>query len=308
MKKFRHRQFRTPLKPPVDLQKAIHPMGYLEHWRLKEKPFEELCDPRFFFESDDHREALDRMLYVVNDHNMHMGLLTGEVGSGKTITKTVFQGSLAKHSFEVVGFENSHFSFNDILFDVVSRMTVRDHRGIAGAPSEAPSRQDTYLLMSIFKTKLEALLFEEKRHLVLIFDEAQQMEDNVLDEIKNLTNISSQTQNYLTIFFVGQPELREKIKRLKQVDQRIFLRFHLNNLDYNNTVKYIHHRLRIGGVENSSIFTGLALEMIFRMTGGVPREINRLCKLALTYGFAQNCSEISKEDIEVILDDMRKHG
>jgi general secretion pathway protein A len=283
-------------------------MGYLEHWHLQEKPLEELCDPRFFFDSDDHREALDRMLYVVNDHNMHMGLLTGEVGSGKTITKTVFQGSLAKQSFEVVGFENSHFSFTDILFDVVSRMTMRNPRNGNEDPAEIPKRQDIYMLMSIFKKKLEALLFEEKRHLVLIFDEAQQMEDEVLDEVKNLTNISSQTQNYLTIFFVGQPELREKIKRLKQVDQRIFLRFHLNNLDYNNTVKYIHHRLRIGGVENSSIFTSLALEMIFRMTGGVPREINRLCKLALTYGFAQNCSEISREDIEVILDDMRKHS
>jgi general secretion pathway protein A len=199
-------------------------------------------------------------------------------------------------------------SFTDILFDVVSRIAVRDQRSIALGSPETPSRQDTYMLMSLFKKKLEALFFEEKRHLVLIFDEAQQMEDAVLDEIKNLTNISSQTQNYLTIFFVGQPELREKIKRLKQVDQRIFLRFHLNNLDFNNTVKYIHHRLRIAGVENSGVFTSLALEMIFRMTGGVPREINRLCKLALTYGFAQNCSEISREDVEVILDDMRKHG
>ena len=138
-------------------------MGYLEHWHLQEKPFEELCDPRFFFESDVHREALDRMLYVVNDLNMHMGLLTGEVGSGKTITKTVFQGTLAKQSFEVVGFENSHFSFTDILFDVVSRMTMRNPRNSNEDPAEIPKRQDIYLLMSIFKKKLETLLFEEKR-------------------------------------------------------------------------------------------------------------------------------------------------
>jgi general secretion pathway protein A len=248
------------------------------------------------------------MLYVVNDRNMHMGLLTGEVGSGKTITKTVFQGSLTKNSFDVIGFENSNFSFTDILFDVVSRITLRYVRDTAQGASAVPSRSDKYLLMSVFKSKLETLLFEEKRHLVLIFDEAQQMEDSVLDEVKNLTNISSQTQNFLTIFFVGQPELREKIKRLKQVDQRIFLRFHLNNLDFVNTTKYIHHRLRIGGVENSSIFTPQAVEMIFRMTGGVPREINRLCKLALTNGFVQNRSEISTEDVDVIVDDMQRHG
>ncbi len=282
-------------------------MGYLRHWDLKEKPFEELCDTRFFFESDDHREALDRMLYVVNDRNMHIGLLTGEIGSGKTLTKTVFQKSLARHTFEIVGFENSHFAFPDILFDIVTRISrpAHDHPHRGGLA--VPSRGDMYLLMNEFKSLLETLFFEEKRHLTLIFDEAQQLEDAVLDDIKNLTNLSTETQNYLTIFFVGQPELREKIKRLKQIDQRIFLRFHLNNLDYVNTVKYISHRLRIAGLENYGIFTDPALEVIFRMTSGVPREINRLCKLALNYGFAQNSTEISKEDIEVILEDMRKH-
>ena len=75
-------------------------MGYLEHWNLKEKPFEEVSDTRFFFESEDHREALDRMLYVVNDRNMNMGLLTGEIGSGKTITKNVLTGSLSRTSLK----------------------------------------------------------------------------------------------------------------------------------------------------------------------------------------------------------------
>jgi general secretion pathway protein A len=282
-------------------------MGYLRHWNLKEKPFEELCDTRFFFESDDHREALDRMLYVVNDRNMHIGLLTGEIGSGKTLTKTVFQKSLAKNAFAVVGFENSRFAFPDILYDIVARTFRQLHDGPQKKSFDQPPRGDLYALMGRFKTLVEYLFFEEKRHLTLIFDEAQRMDDSVLDEVKSLTNISSETQNYLTIFFVGQPELRDKIKLLKQIDQRIFLRFHLNNLDYNNTVKYIFHRLRIAGLENVGIFTDPALEMVFRMTGGVPREINRLCKLALNYGFAQNQNEIAKEDIEIILEDMRKH-
>lgn len=282
-------------------------MGYLRHWNLKEKPFEELCDTRYFFESDDHREALDRMLYVVNDRNMHIGLLTGEVGSGKTLTKAVFQKSLARHSFEVVGFENSHFAFADILYDVISRISLQSRGGFPQSSDAAPSRGDLYALMNRFKQMLETLFFEEKRHLTLIFDEAQQMDDSVLDEVKNLTNISTETQNFLTIFFVGQPELREKIKRLKQIDQRVFLRFHLNNLDYDNTLKYIFHRLRIAGLENYGIVTNDALELIFRMTGGIPREVNRLCKLALNYGFAQNLTEISKGDIEIILEDIRKH-
>jgi general secretion pathway protein A len=283
-------------------------MGYITFWKLKEKPFEEVCNTRFFFESDDHREALDRMLYVVNDRNMNIGLLTGEVGCGKTLTKSVFESSLPRQHFEVISFENSNFSFLDILFDIVSRTSFRDARLALDNDASALSRSDKYLLMSTFKKNLETLAFQEKRHLVLIFDEAQQIDNAVLDEVKNLTNFTSETQNYLTIFFVGQPELRDKIRTLRQVDQRIFLRFHLNTLDYNNTCKYVQHRLRIGGLENLGIFTSNALEMIFRSTGGVPREINRLCKLALNYGFAQELAEIDREDIELILEDMRKHG
>jgi general secretion pathway protein A len=283
-------------------------MGYLKYWKLSEKPFEDLCNTRFFFESDDHREALDRMLYVVNDRNMNMGLLTGEVGCGKTITKTVFESSLAKNAFEVVSFENSNFSFLDIIYDILKRVAYRDARLALTEEPELPARDDKYQLMNVFKKKLEVLVYQEKRHLVLVFDEAQQMAPEVLDEVKNLTNITSETQNYLTIFFVGQPELRERIRMIRQVDQRIFLRFHLNTLDFNNTSKYIQHRLRISGLDNLGIFTGDAIEMIFRSTSGVPREINRLCKLALNFGFAHELEAINKEDIELILDDMRKHG
>lgn len=281
-------------------------MEYTDYWKLKEKPFEEIGDTRFFFESEDHREALDRMLYVVNDRNMNMGLLTGEVGSGKTITKNVLINSLSRHNFEVINFDNSSFGFTDILYDIVKRITFRDAR-LDMLDDDVASRADKYLLMQQFQTKLESLYYEEKRHLVLVFDEAQQIEEEVLDEIKNLTNISSQTENYLTVFFVGQPELREKIRRLRQVDQRIFLRFHLNNLDFNGTTKYIQHRMRVAGLATCSCFTSLGFELIFRYTGGVPREVNRLCKLALNYGFARNLTEIAREDLQVIIDDLEEH-
>jgi len=277
-------------------------MDYVEYWRLQEKPFEERCSTRFFFESEDHREALDRLLYVVKDRNMSMGLLTGEVGSGKTITKDVFRGTLSSHHFEVIDFPNSDYPFVDILYDILKRMGDRDDDG------ELPARGDKYHLATEFRERLERLIYRDKRHLVLVFDEAQQMEEGVLDEIKNLTNLSPDSESFLTVFFVGQPELRQKVRRLKQVDQRIFLRFHLNNLDYSDSVKYIQHRLRIAGLERDSIFSSLAYELIFRSTGGVPREINRLCKLALTFGFAHNATEITREDIQVILEDFGEHA
>ena len=239
---------------------------------------------------------------------MNMGLLTGEVGSGKTITKSVFRGSLSHHNFEAIDFENSNFTFTDILYDIVKRITFRDPRISLADEAELPPRGDKYLLMNAFKEKVERLVFEEQRHLVVIFDEAQLMDEATLDEVKGLTNTSSGSQSYLSIFLVGQPELREKVRRLKQVDQRIFLRFHLNNLDYNNTINYIQHRLRVAGLSGQTMFTSLGYELIFRTTGGVPREINRLCKLAISYGFANNLVEISREDIQVVLDDLQEHS
>jgi general secretion pathway protein A len=134
-------------------------MSYLDHWKLKEKPFEELCDTRFFFESEDHREALDRMLYVVNDRNMNMGLLTGEVGSGKTITKNVLIGSLPAHQFETVDFENSNFAFVDLLYDTVRRLAARAvHRQGSG---DLPQRGDKYQLTQLFRRQIESLFYED---------------------------------------------------------------------------------------------------------------------------------------------------
>jgi len=283
-------------------------MSYVKYWNLKERPFEEVNDTRFFYESEDHREALDRMLYVVNDRNMNIGLLTGEIGSGKTLLKNVLSGTLNRNEFEIIDFENSSFEFTDILYDIVQRITFRDSRIALMDTDGLPPRTDKFGLMQRLKKQLETLFYEEKRHLVLIFDESQQIKDAVLDEIKNLTNLSSKVENYLTIFLVGQPELRERIRLLKQVDQRIFLRFHLNNLDYNGSINYIHHRLRVAGHENKPIFTSLGLELIFRTTGGIPREINRLCKLALNYGFAQNLIEISREDLQIIIDDFQENS
>lgn len=283
-------------------------MSYTEYWGLNESAFDEVCDTRFFFESDDHREALDRLLYIANDKNMNMGLLTGEVGSGKTITKKVFTNSLPSQDFEVISFDNSSFPFVDILYDINRRMTFKDPRIEIISGAEEPVRNDKYQLMSIFKQKLESLAYEDKRHLVVIFDEAQQIEDQVLDELKNLTNMSSDLENFMTVFLVGQPELREKVRNMKQINQRVYLRFHLNNLDFNNTVNYIQHRFRVAGKQSGTIFDNNAFELIFRRTEGIPREINRLCKLALTFGFAHELELLTKSDIEVIIEDMDRHS
>ncbi len=279
-------------------------MRELQYWGLTDKPFEEVCDTRFFFENSDHREALDRMLYVVNDHNMNIGLLTGEIGSGKTLTRNVFVNSLPLHQFEAVVFDNSSFSYSDILYDIVKSISFRDPRVALVSNLEEPIRGDKYQLTMLLRQKLDILAYQEHRHLVVVFDEAQLMESPVLDELKGLTNIKSETGSLVTIFLTGQPELRESIRALRQVDQRIFLRYHLNNLDFPSTINYMNHRLRVAGLSRGSMFSNSAAESIFRTTAGVPREINRICKLLLSYGFAHTIKEITADDVKVILDDL----
>jgi len=278
-------------------------MSYLQYWQLSHKPFEENCDLRFFYESDDHKEALQRLSYIVKDRNLNMAMLTGEVGCGKTLTKKVLESTLSRYNFEIVSFENSHFSIEDLLWGICSRITFNDPRLDFELSENPPERTDKFGLYELFRKKLDLLQNEENRHLALLFDEAQQISDETLDEIKNLTNISTSTDKYLTILLIGQPELRDKVRNLKQVEQRIFVRFHLNALDFNGTKGYILHRLRLAGSDTRQIFTPLALERIYRATGGIAREINRLCKLGLQFGYTQQVSQVSREDIEVICSD-----
>ncbi len=279
---------------------VLRPMDYATYWHLREQPFEERCDPRFFFESEDHREALDRMRYVVSDRAMSMGLLTGEIGSGKTMIRAVLCGSLPSQRYAVLQFDNSDVPFDDVLYDMVVRL------GPCAEREEHAGRGDRYLLVEHLRARLEELTYREKRHAVVVFDEAQQMSQDTLAQLRTLTNFSS-PDPLLTVILAGQPELRETIRRLKQIDQRIFLRFHLNNLDYSNTVRYVQHRLRVAGRDCDGVFAEEAYERIFRGASGIPREINRVCTLALMQGMAREATEVTGDDIGLVLDDLGEH-
>ncbi len=282
--------------------------SYLDFFQLKSPPFDEVRNPLFFFESDEHREALERLTYVIEDGNMNFGLLTGEIGSGKTITRTVLQHRLNSERFLVLCLENSFFDFEDLVYELLSRIekegsNSRHMEGKGGLPA----RGDRYAIVRYFREFLESLFQNEKRRLVLILDEAQSLAHKDLDALKNLTNISYEDHNLLTIVLVGQPELREHVRALKQVDQRVGLSFHLNNLDLENVGNYVRHRLQVAGHQSGELFHSKAFVTLFRHTLGIPREINRACKLALEYSFANETPEIGEDAVKVILDDIHKH-
>jgi len=127
-----------------------------------------------------------------------------------------------------------------------------------------------------------------------------------MDSIKDLTNISYNYESPITLIFIGQPDLLTKIKKLPQVDQRISMRYHLNRMTRTDTENYIKHRLKRAGLEED-IFSEDAFYLIYSKTDGIPREINRACKIALDYGFSEELNIITKQVMSIIFDDLNRY-
>ncbi|MFH1760936.1 MAG: AAA family ATPase [bacterium] len=277
---------------------------YLEFWSLKEKPFEETRSPRFFFESNEHVEALNRLCYLVKDKGMLFGMLTGEIGCGKTIISILLEKRISPKEIEMVRLENSNFAFNDLMFEIINRIKFQQITFEMDKKHLFENRNDKYYLMKIMKEHLEHLDKVENRHLVIIFDEAHQIKTHDLEEINNLANINSQENSQVSIILVGQSELRDRIKIMEQLDQRIGVRFHLHNFDRENTHRYIEHRLKAAGYKEGCVFDQGALLKIFEHSKGAPRAINRIAKLSMEYCFATKEKTVNENVIKIITDDI----
>jgi general secretion pathway protein A len=263
-------------------------------------PFDNTRDTRYFFESAGHAEALSRLLFLAEDRNMGMGLLTGEIGSGKTMLRTVLHARLPAETHARVSIENSLLGFDDLLLEVLSQ--------IQGQRLRATDYPDRYSRLAAFKRLLTEQIADHGRHLVILLDEAQQLDLPCLDAVKGLTNIASERQNFLTVILIGQPELRERLRRLPQVDQRVSLRFHLAAMTADETREYVHHRLSVAGYQGEFPFDPEALDTLFHASRGLPREVNRICKLALEHVLAAGLRQFTGPAIATVVDDLRRHG
>lgn len=263
-------------------------------------PFDSTRDSRYFFPSAGHAEALSRLLFLVEDRNMGMGLLTGEIGSGKTLLRSVLHARLDTESHLRVSVENSLLGFDDLLLEILSQM-----RAERLMPPDYPDR---YSRLSLFKRLLAEQVAERGRHLVIFLDEAQLLGLADLDALKGLTNIASERQNLLTLILIGQPELRARLRQLPQVDQRISLRFHLTALSAEETALYLRHRLHIAGYQGDFPFTEEALDLLYQATRGIPREINRVCKIGLDHVLNTGLERFTGATISAVVEDLRRHG
>lgn len=274
-------------------------MDYLSFFGLRSKAFANVCDPEFYYEGYDHIEALNRLIYLVEEGNMGFGVLTGEIGCGKTMTRQVFKSRLDEGMFSVVDFDNSSLDFPYILYEIVLQLSEGDMD-----PELTPEKP--YFLIKAFEYYVQHRNAKLGRNTVLILDEAQLLSDDSLIELKNLTNINSHLSNPLTIVLVGQPELREQVKRLPPLDQRVSLRFHLNPLSAKDVQGYIEQRLRVVGHDTGNLFDFEAIEALTSHTEGIPREVNRACQLCLHFAAAQNRDRVDTEIMDGVIKDLKR--
>ena len=255
---------------------------YLSFFGLNEKPFAITPDPRYLYLSERHAEALAHLLYGINEAGGFIQL-TGEVGTGKTTIVRSLLAQVPKNA-EIALILNPRMTAPEFL------LTICEEIGI-GVPDESlGSLKDLVDILSHYLLKAHA----SGRRVVLVVDEAQNLAPAVLEQVRLLTNLETNTQKLLQIILIGQPELRELLGRneLRQLAQRITGRYHLHPLSRDETAAYVRHRLRVAGA-TTDIFSGPALSEIYRLSVGVPRVINVICDRALLGAYSMDSHRVT---------------
>ncbi len=257
---------------------------YTRFYKLAERPFELTPDLRFLYLSSKHKEALAHLTYGVRERRVFVQL-TGEVGTGKTTMLDALVHGLDAGT-KVAWLSNTTIGRTDLLrvlgwglgIELKGRSKMEIHREIS-----------EYLNMWT----------ASGRNAVFIVDEAQNLNLSLLEEVRLLSNLRSAGHPSLQIVLAGQPELRRKLElqQLRQLRQRISIRFHLDPLSRVETGEYIRHRLTVAGAADLEIFDRSAVDGIFEYSGGVPRMINTVCDNALLAGYADNRPWIGKRTI-----------
>jgi general secretion pathway protein A len=254
---------------------------YRKHFNLNENPFSIAPDPRYLYMSHKHREALAHLMYGLKTDGGFV-LLTGEVGTGKT---TVCRCLLEQLPEDL----NVAFVLNPKLTSAELLATICDEFGI-NYRTEHPSIKE--LVDNINHFLLDA--HANGRKTVLIIDEAQNLDPDVLEQIRLLTNLETNQRKLLQIVMLGQPELRDQLARpeLRQLAQRITARYHLGPLDRSEIAPYINHRLGVAG-HHKKLFPDKVINKIYRLTNGIPRLINVLCDRTLLGTYVEGREQVN---------------
>ena len=264
---------------------------YEAYWQLKEKPFENTPDPRFIYYTQQHHEALARLIYVARERK-GAALLTGEYGSGKTLlSRVLWQELQQENRYQSVFVLNPRLSGLEFIQEIVHQLNGSE---------PAPNR------IELFHT-LHKILYANHsagKHSVIMIDEAQAIQDNdIFEELRLLLNFQLDNAFLLTIVLLGQPELKHIVSSLPQLSQRLAVRYHLRALSEQETRDYIIHRLEVAQAKKP-LFEDAAFKEIYFYSTGLPRKINNICDLALLVGYGNGLEIIDRKTIINISEDL----
>jgi len=251
-----------------------------QYFGLSENPFNVTPDPKFLFLSKAHEEALSYLRYGI-DQRKGFIMITGEVGAGKTTICRALLGSLPKTV-------RTALVLNPALSDIELLQTINQDFGIDSASSSKKA-----LLDGLYEFLIK--VFTDGENAVLIIDECQNLSPDVLEQIRMLSNLETEKEKLLQIVLVGQPELLKILSspNMKQIDDRIVLRYHIWPLNLWDTKSYINHRLIISGSHGEIMFTPLALRLIYRYSKGIPRRINAVAERSLLIAYLKSTRRIT---------------
>jgi type II secretory pathway predicted ATPase ExeA len=262
---------------------------YEGYWGLSEKPFRKTPDPRFLFLNETYEEAFERLLFAVEE--MELALLTGEVGSGKTLLTRALVDRVGER-FEVGMILNPRLSPRQFLRTAALELGIADPRFQAND------------LLDQIRERLLAL-DEQGRSALLVVDEAHLIPGKpTFEEIRLLTNFQLDDRNLIAIVLVGQPELRERLRHrtYRAVTQRVGVSFQLRPLGVEDTRAYLAHRLVVAGA-GGSVFSEGAVRLLHAASGGVPRLLNHLATQALVEGMARGIGEVDEASVRAVVED-----
>lgn len=264
---------------------------YLSHYDLKVKPFQITVDPKFLWLGEKHKEALSTLRYGIIENKGFL-LLTGEVGTGKTV--------LINQLVKMLDLDTIVTSVPDPDLESLDFFKVLAE----GFGFKEPFKSKGGFLLQLREFLLKS--YEDKQRVLLIIDECQRLNDKLLEEIRLLSNIELHDRKLINIFFVGQSEFFDIISdpRNRAVTQRIALKYNIDPLDEKETAEFIHHRLSVAGTEKK-IFTKDAVHEVFLFSRGIPRLINVICDHSLLTGYARSTKKIDVDIVKECASELR---
>lgn len=255
--------------------------GYLQFYGLTEAPFTITPNPRFLYLSAKHHEALNHLLYGIRERKGFVQL-TGEVGAGKTTLCRALLEQLPPEQYSTALILNPVLQPDHMMAAIAAEFGL-DIRN-----------KDRFQILQI----LNHFFLEEMakgRDVVLIIDEAQNLTNDLLEQVRLISNLETDDRKLLQIILMGQPELRDRLNdhSLRQLRQRITIRYHLRPLRFAEVKEYIRHRLHVSGANGHPWFSAAAVWKIFRYSKGIPRLVNAVCDKCLLAGFVHQRGDIS---------------